>query len=111
MKRVTERRGDDLRECGAQRARCIGEGGTGLDLVGADLRKTADFGEMTELVNDGALLRNQEQQQKAERFDHLSHANVSEHTRVPREKLPERRVFCSTGSSLRENAPLPCKDR
>jgi hypothetical protein len=56
MERVTERRGDDLRKCGAQRARRIGEGGTGLGLVGAD------FGEMADLVNDGALLRNQEQQ-------------------------------------------------
>ena len=56
MKRVTERRGDDLRKCGAKRARRIGEGGTGMGLVGAD------FGEMADLVNDRALLRNQEQQ-------------------------------------------------
>ena len=56
MKRVTERRGDNLRKCGAERARRIGEGGTGMGLVGAD------FGEMANLVNDRALLRNQEQQ-------------------------------------------------
>jgi hypothetical protein len=56
MKRMTERRGDDLRKCGAERACRIGEGGTGLGLVGAD------FGEMADLMNDGALLRYQEQQ-------------------------------------------------
>jgi hypothetical protein len=50
---------------------------------------------MADLVNDGALLRNQEQQQKAERFEHLSHSNVSEEVRGPREKLPEHRVICS----------------
>jgi len=56
MKRVTERRRDDLRKCGAQRTARIGEAGSGLGLAGADL------GEMADLVNDGALLRNQEQQ-------------------------------------------------
>ena len=89
MKRVTERRGDDLRKCGAERARRIGEGGTGMGLVGAD------FGEMADLVNDGALLRNQEQQQKTERFEHLSHSNVSDAVRSLREKLPECRLLCS----------------
>jgi hypothetical protein len=70
VKRVTERRRDDLSKRGAERARRIGEGGTGTDLVGADLGGMADLGEMADLVNDGALLRNQEQQQKAERFEH-----------------------------------------
>src|ERR1700678_3392978 len=60
MKGVTERRRDDLRECGAQRAGRIGNTGTGVDLVGADLREMAGLGKMAELVNDGGLLRNQE---------------------------------------------------
>ena len=52
-------------------------------------------GEMADLVNDGTLLRNQEQQQKAERFEHLSHSNVSDEVRSLSEKLPERRLLCS----------------
>ena len=54
----------------------------------------ADFGEMAELVNDGTLLRNQQQQQKAERFEHLSHSSVSDEVRGPPENLPERCVIC-----------------
>jgi hypothetical protein len=57
MKRVTERRGDDLRKCGAQRTGRIGEAGVDTRFVGADLGEMADF------VNDGTLLRDQEQQQ------------------------------------------------
>ena len=61
-----------------------------MGLVGA-----ADLGEMADLVNDGALLRNQEQQQKAERFEHLSHSNVSDEVTGQPEKLPEHRGICS----------------
>jgi hypothetical protein len=56
-----------LRKCRAQRTRRIGEAGIDACLVGADLGEMADF------MNDGALLRNQEQQQKTERFEYLSH--------------------------------------
>jgi hypothetical protein len=50
---------------------------------------------MADFVNNGALLRNQEQQQQAERFEHLSHSNISDGVRGQRQKLPERRIFCS----------------
>jgi hypothetical protein len=72
VERVTERRRDDLRKCGAQRTRRISEGGSGMDVA------RADFGEMADLVNNGALLRNQEQQQEAEGFEHLSHSKGDE---------------------------------
>jgi hypothetical protein len=58
-----------------------------MGLAGAELRQMAD------LVNDGALLRNQEQQQKAERFEHLSHSDISDESRGQRGTLPERGVF------------------
>jgi hypothetical protein len=45
-----------------------------MGLAGADLGETAQLGEMAELVHDGALLRNQQQQQ-SERFEQLSHSN------------------------------------
>jgi len=99
MKRVTERRRDNLRKCGAQRTCRIGEGGSGMGFAGADVVGAAlagaDLGEMADFVNDGALLRNQEQQQEAERFEHLSHSNMSDRVEGQREKLPERRGFCS----------------
>ena len=87
MKRVTEGRRDDLGECRTQRAGRIDEARVDTSLVGAYLGEMADF------VNDRALLRNQEQQQKAERFEHLSHSNVSAEFRSPREKLSEREAF------------------
>jgi hypothetical protein len=76
MERVTERRRDDLGECGAQCTSRIGAAGVDTSFARADL------GEMADLMNDGALLRNQEQQQKTERFEHVSHSNVSENSEV-----------------------------
>jgi uncharacterized protein YjbI with pentapeptide repeats len=90
VKRVTERRCDDLRKCGAERTRRIGEAGAGTGFAGADVAGAdvagadvagADLGEMADLVNNGALLRNQQQQQEAERFEHLSHSNSSDEVR------------------------------
>jgi hypothetical protein len=109
MKRVTERRRDDLGKCGAQRTCGIGETRTDTGLMGADL------GEMADLVNDGALLRNQEQQQKAERFERLSHSNVSDEFTGPREKLPERHDYCRPrafpATGVKNNTPSGLRDR
>ncbi len=59
MKRMTESRGDDLRECGTQRAGRIGDPVrlySQLAVVGT--------GDMAELVNHGTLLCHHQQQQK-----------------------------------------------
>ena len=99
VKRVTEGRRDDLGECRTQRAGRIGEARIDTGRGGAE------FGEMADFVNDGALLRNQEQQQKAERFEHLSHSNVSaEFRKSARDATRTRGLF-------QENAPARCRDR
>jgi hypothetical protein len=69
MKRMTESRGDGLRECRAQRARrlCSATWVTKIDAV--------DTGKMTEFVNNSALLCHQKQQPEAYRFNHISHSN------------------------------------
>lgn len=68
MKRMTKGRGDDLCKSGAQRADPIG-GAVGLhsqiDVVGT--------GDVAEFMNHGTLLRHQQQQQKAQGFERLSH--------------------------------------
>lgn len=60
MKRVTESRRDNLRERRAEGASRIGKHGSEICLGGACID------EMTELMLDRAVLRNQEQQQQAE---------------------------------------------
>ena len=69
MKRMTKSRGDDLRKGRTQGAGLI-RGPVRLhlqiDAVGA--------GDMTEFMNDGALLRRHQQQQQARRLEHLPHS-------------------------------------
>jgi hypothetical protein len=66
---VTESGGNDLRKGRTQRARCVRQA-AGIDsqfrLIGR--------GEMTQLVIHSTLLRHQQQQQKAQCFEHVSHS-------------------------------------
>jgi hypothetical protein len=69
MKRVTDGWGNDLRKRSAQRARCIRQAAridSQLCLIGR--------GEMAQLVIHSTLLRHQQQQQKTQCFEHVSHS-------------------------------------
>ena len=68
MERMAERRGDDLSERRTLRAGRV-------ETSGGDLKRAVAAGNVAELVNHGALLRNDEQQQQAQQFKHVSHSN------------------------------------
>lgn len=75
MKRVTESRSDDLRERSAQRARSFRHAprvDSVFRLIG--LSRLIGSGEMTQLVIHSTLLRNQQQQQQTQCFEHVSHS-------------------------------------
>jgi hypothetical protein len=64
---MTESRGDDLRKDTAQGARLLGRT---IGIVGVSVNsRGADGGKMAELVNDRALLRQQQQQPETQRLE------------------------------------------
>jgi hypothetical protein len=66
---VTEGRGDDLRKRGTQRAWSI----CGTADIDPQVRLIGG-GEVTQLVMHSTLLRRQQQQQKTQCFEHVSHS-------------------------------------
>jgi hypothetical protein len=70
VKRVAESGGNDLRKRSTQRARCVRQAG-GID---SRFRCSIGRGEMTQLVVHSTLLRHQQQQQKSQCFEHVSHS-------------------------------------